>query len=81
MNFVCFGMSVVDASWLAPEAKLVNKVSTKKTLKVFVGLHFSATYFKEIIKINCVHHKILNNFSYMTNNSEKCWCYHNVEVR
>ena len=77
-KFVCFDLPVVGASSTLPDEKIVNKMSQQKRLKVFLGLHFPATSFTEILTIKIDQHEILNNFCYMTINSEECRSYHST---
>ena len=40
--------------------------------------HLPAKNFKEIVKIKCDNHKILDNFRQIKNYSEECPCHHTI---
>ena len=43
-------------------------------------LQLPAKNFKEIVKIKCDNHKILDNFCQIKNYSEECPCHHNIHL-
>ena len=61
-----------------PVVQNKQKFSSNLKSKFKVDLHVPAKDFKEIVKVKCDHHKIVDNFCQMKNYLEECRCHNNV---